>query len=589
MSSWTRSRQQPDQDSGNPDTEKTTAEDIDTDAVAEGGRDPQLIVARAVTVLAAVYVVGALLLPNQLTDLTPGAFVRIPVEGIFGAAVLLVLPPAARRIAAMVAGAVLGLVTILKVLDMGFYSVLDRPFDPVLDWILFDDGESFLRDSIGQVGAIGAVIGVVVGVLALLVLSMLAVVRLSGLLARNNAVATRATLVLGTAWVAVSAVGAQVAGAPLASRATSELAQSRVEQVTADRKDEVEFAKEASVDAYRDTPSDELLTGLRGKDVVFAFIESYGRSAIEDPAMAPQVGKALADSTDRLKAAGFASRSGFLTSPVAGAGSWLAHSTFMSGLWIKNQQRYDTVTKSKRLSLTGAFRRADAWRTVGIMPGVTRAWPESKFYGFDTYYDSRQLGYKGPKFSWAPVPDQFSLKTFQDRENGKPGRKPLMSEIILVSSHNPWAPIPKMLDWDKLGDGTVYHSIKEEGEDPKEVWKDPKKVRTEYRRSIEYSVDSLVSYVEKYGDDNTVLVFLGDHQPNKTVTGENAGRDVPIAMVARDPAVLDRIDSWGWTDGLKPAPDAPVWPMDTFRDRFLKAYGPKPGAPSPSSRSASAR
>ncbi|MFJ2442398.1 sulfatase [Streptomyces sp. NPDC087658] len=589
MSSWTRSRQQPDQDSGNPDTEKTTAEDIDTDAVAEGGRDPQLIVARAVTVLAAVYVIGALLLPNQLTDLTPGAFVRIPVEGIFGAAVLLVLPPAARRIAAMVAGAVLGLVTILKVLDMGFYSVLDRPFDPVLDWILFDDGESFLRDSIGQVGAIGAVIGVVVGVLALLVLSMLAVVRLSGLLARNNAVATRATLVLGTAWVAVSAVGAQVAGAPLASRATSELAQSRVEQVTADRKDEVEFAKEASVDAYRDTPSDELLTGLRGKDVVFAFIESYGRSAIEDPAMAPQVGKALADSTDRLKAAGFASRSGFLTSPVAGAGSWLAHSTFMSGLWIKNQQRYDTVTKSKRLSLTGAFRRADAWRTVGIMPGVTRAWPESKFYGFDTYYDSRQLGYKGPKFSWAPVPDQFSLKTFQDRENGKPGRKPLMSEIILVSSHNPWAPIPKMLDWDKLGDGTVYHSIKEEGEDPKEVWKDPKKVRTEYRRSIEYSVDSLVSYVEKYGDDNTVLVFLGDHQPNKTVTGENAGRDVPIAMVARDPAVLDRIDSWGWTDGLKPAPDAPVWPMDTFRDRFLKAYGPKPGAPSPSSRSASAR
>ena len=46
-------------------------------------------------------------------------------------------------------------------------------------------------------------------------------------------------------------------------------------------------------------------------------------------------------------------------------------------------------------------------------------------------------------------------------------------------------------------------------------------------------------------------------------------------MIANDPAVLQRIDDWGWDDGLRPQPDAPVWPMDDFRDRFLDAYTPR--------------
>ena len=40
--------------------------------------------------------------------------------------------------------------------------------------------------------------------------------------------------------------------------------------------------------------------------------------------------------TDSLRAAGFSARSAFLTSPTFGGISWLAHSTFQSGLWISN-------------------------------------------------------------------------------------------------------------------------------------------------------------------------------------------------------------------------------------------------------------
>jgi hypothetical protein len=208
---------------------------------------------------------------------------------------------------------------------------------------------------------------------------------------------------------------------------------------------------------------------------------------------------------------------------------------------------------------------------------VRRAWPEGKYFGLDHIYDSEHLGYQGPYFSWTPVPDQFTMEAFERLEHGRKDRQPIMAEIILASSHNPWSPNARMIDWDDLGDGSVFHGIKKEGTDPAEVWQDPEKVRTEYRKSIEYSLRSLTEWMERYGDEDTVLVFLGDHQPVPTVTAGDTGKDVPITIVARDEKVLDRVADWNWTDGLKPAPDAPAWGMDEFRDRFMTAYGPQGG------------
>ena len=531
-----------------------------------------------ITVLAGALVLFALLVPNRVERLEAGAFLRLPAEGILLAALLLVLKARWRRITAVVAGVLLGLLTVLKFMDMGFYQVLARPFDLVLDWILLDDATDFVRESFGRGGQVLAVVGVIVLFVALLALMTLATVRLTGLMTRHRPVAVRTLLVLGVAWITCVTVGVQVGGVPIASKGTADLVGDRVEQVRAGLRDARVFEKEASVDAFAKTPPDQLFTGLRGKDVLFTFIESYGRVAIDDPAMAGPMDTALKEGTRRLEDAGFASRSGWLKSPVTGAGSWLAHSTFLSGLWIKNQQRYRSLTTSDRMTLTNYFRKTGDWRTVGIVPGVRRAWPEGKFFGLDHIYDSEHLGYRGPYFSWTPVPDQFSLEAFERLEHGRKDREPIMAEIILASSHNPWSPIAHMIDWDDLGDGSVFHEIKKEGTDPKEVWKDPENVRTEYRRAIEYSLSSLTEWVERYGDENTVLVFLGDHQPVPTVTAGSTDKDVPVSIVAKDPKVLERVADWNWTDGLKPAADAPRWGMDTFRDRFMTAYGPQGGA-----------
>ncbi|MGW7166489.1 CDP-alcohol phosphatidyltransferase [Streptomyces sp. NPDC054884] len=530
-----------------------------------------------VTVLAFGLVLGALLLPNRIAGLEVNRFMRLPVEAIIGAALLLALPRRSRTVLAALGGVLLGALTVVNVLDMEFTEYLGRDFDLVLDWGLLDDAQSYVADSMGRATAVGAAVGLVVLLVLLFALTALAAVRISNLMARDRRRATQATLIAATAWVTCSVVGLQNTGVPVASYRTADTLVKKAQQVRQTIRDEATFGKEVRYDTFGATPPEQLVPDLRGKDMIFTFIESYGRSAIEDPVMAPGVDKTLGASTQALAKAGFHAKSGWLTSATYGGGSWLGHSTTMSGLWVDNQQRYRLTMASDHLSLTKAFKKTGAWDTVGVMPGVQKGWPEAKYYGLDNVYNAFEMGYQGPKFSWSTMPDQYALEAFQRLEHGRTDRdKPLMSEIILTSSHQPWAPIPEMVDWDTMGDGSVFEGIEKAGRKASDVIADSAASKEEYGKSIQYSVTALTQWLERYGTDDTVLVVLGDHQPIARVSGDNASRDVPISLVARDPKVLDKIAGWNWTDGLKPAHNAPVWKMSAFRDKFLTAYGSTP-------------
>jgi hypothetical protein len=270
--------------------------------------------------------------------------------------------------------------------------------------------------------------------------------------------------------------------------------------------------------------------------------------------------------TAELGAAGFSARSAFLTSPTFGGLSWLAHATLQSGIRVDGQRRYDQLVQNDRLTLTRAFRRA-GWRAVGVMPANRRAWPEGAgYYGYDQIYDRRNLGYRGPSFGLPPMPDQYTFLALRRLELAKRDRPPLFAEVDLISSHAPWSRIPRLVDWADVGDGSIFGRIP--AEEPTQG------VRSAYGRSIEYSLRTLFSFVQRYGDDDLVLVVLGDHQPATIVTGQGAGHDVPISVIAHDPKVISRIAGWQWQDGMLPSTQAPVWPMSAFRDRFLTAFGP---------------
>ena len=528
------------------------------------------LLGRVVTGLAAVLVLAVLVAPTETGHLQPAGFLRVPVEALLGAALVLALPARPRRWVAGVLGVALGALAVVKVIDVGFFAVLDRSFDPLLDWGFLEAGVVFLTSSMGRPAALGAVAGAVVGALVVLTLVALSVRRLAGVAVRHQARARPVVAILTVVWAVCAVSGVQIVPqVPVAAHVTVD----RLAQMRAGLADSETFAAQMIMDPFGATPPSSLLTALRGKDVVIAFVESYGRTAIEHPSLAAELGPRLDDGTDRLRAAGFESRSAYLTSPTAGGGSWLAQITLLSGLWVDNQHRYQALLATDRLTLTGAFQRA-GWRTVGVMPGVILDWPEGSFFDYDRIYAAKDLGYRGPNFSFATMPDQYTLSAFERLERARADRPPLMAVIPLISSHAPWNPVPPSVDWSDVGDGSGYGAVPGAG-DPADVvlGRDPARVRADYAHAIGYTIDTVVSYVETYGDGDLVVVLLGDHQPAPVITGEGASRDAPITVITRDPAVLARIAEWGWSSGLNPGPAAPVWRMDAFRDRFLTAFG----------------
>jgi phosphatidylglycerophosphate synthase len=522
-------------------------------------------IAVALTVLALLVVWGALVAPNQPRQLDVGAFARLPLELLVVVGLAVLLPARPRRVLAVVGGAVLAVLMVVKVLDMGFITAFDRPFDPVSDSSYVGIGIETLRDAIGRSSANLAVAAIGVLFVGLLALPVLALLRLTRVAAGHRGWALAA---LGVVWV-----GLRVLGAPVASTSTAALAVDEVKAVRSGLRAHEILAREIPRDRFRAAPGDRLLTGLRGKDVLLLFVESYGRVAVQGSSFSPRVDAVLDKGTAQLQAGGFSSRSAFLSSSTFGGLSWLAHSTLQSGIRIGTQRGYNQLVKSDRLTLSGAFKRA-GWRTVSEDPANKRTWPEgSSFYHYDKIYDRRNVGYRGPGFGLPPMPDQYVLEALQRLELAKRPRPPLFAEVDLISSHAPWTRIPRLIAWDDVGDGSIFNRVGVEESTRAALFGDSKRARAAYGHSIEYTMSTIISFVQHYGNDKTVVVLLGDHQPATTVSGQGASHDVPISVIAHDPKVIDQIAGWGWQDGLRPSPQAPVWPMASFRDRFLTAFG----------------
>ncbi|WP_408896598.1 CDP-alcohol phosphatidyltransferase family protein [Nocardioides sp. R1-1] len=522
---------------------------------------------------AAAAALWLVLAPPALADgIGVADLARIPVEGLVLVGVATVLPARARVVLAVGAGLAATALAVLRGLGRGFEVYLDRDFHVLGDWSYLPKAYEVSRDTHGAVPAGLLVAGAAALVVALAALLTWAALRVAREAAAHPRVSWRAVVALGTVWALCAAVGGPVDRVAAASSAG--LVVDTVEQVRTDHHDTAVFARAIEADAFASTPAGHLLPGLRGKDVLLVWFESYGRVALEDSWFAASVVDLLEDGDRRLSAAGYQARSAFLTSPTFGAGSWLAHATLQSGVWTDTERRYAQLLASDRLSLTGAF-RASGWRTVFTVPANTRDWPEgAAYYGFDRLYDSRDIGYRGPEFGYASMPDQYTLEHLRRTELARPDRPPVFAEVDLVSSHHPWAPVPEEVPWSEVGDGSVFDGMPERGAKAVDGDRRPESAQRNYAASVRYTWRILLSFLLTYPDPDRVVVIAGDHQPHSFVSGPDAGRDVPVTLLAQDPAVIRRLDAWGWQSGIRPRPDAPVWRMDAFRDRLLTAFGP---------------
>src|SRR5215468_3094841 len=527
----------------------------------------------AITVLSAVLVWGVLVLPDRALQFTPAAFARIPVEGLVLVAIAVVLSAWPRRIVAAVAGILFALLTLVKLLNIVFYAEIGRAFNPVFGWVDIGPAIGVVRDTIGPARTNIALAALLLGVILLVGAITAATIHITTVAARHRRATVRGLAALTAVWALCAGLSLQaIPGSPVASASAARLAVAQVRDTQTALRDQRRFEKVLHrSDPEASVPATDLLTGLRGKDVIIAFVESYGEVAVQGSSFSPGIDAVLRRDTASLAHAGWSTRSAWLNSPTYGGISQLAHSTLQSGLWVNTEQRHAELVSSRRFTLSDAFDKA-GWRTVSDSPSDDYAWPPgASFYHYKQIYNRLNVGYHGPTFSYASMPDQYTLAVFQRLELS-PGHKPVMAEIDLVSSHYPWASLPAMVPWNKIGNGSIFDPMPARGETPLSILGSASKERQAFGKSIQYSLQALTSWVTELNDPNLVLILLGDEQPATPLSSVRANHEVPISIIARDPSVFRQIASWRWQDGLLPGPSAPLERMDAFRNQFLGAF-----------------
>lgn len=533
---------------------------------------------RAVALVTATLVLHLVLIqPNHPQAMTPRALLLFPLELPFIVLALLALPKGHWTTAAFRAllTALLTVIAVLKTADFALFTAFGRSFNPLIDIHLIEAG---LRLATGSLGVVPVALGALAASVAPFVLAALiwwasgqwAAIPLPRPAAMASGLAALAAFVL-----VVGDIG-QVQRRwvlPFDPPGTAFTARVGVERATAYASllsDLEAFRAEAANDPY--LTASGLFERLEGRDVLVIFVESYGRTSLDNPLYAPTHSQTLRTAETELAAEGLEMRSAWLTSPIAGGQSWLAHGTFASGIATGNQALYAAMLASSRQTLFHLARRA-GYLTRAVMPAIVLPWPEADLLGFDQVYDAADLDYRGQPFNWVTMPDQFTLASF-DRIAAQ-GEGPSLTQIALISSHAPWVPIPEPVDWEAVGDGTIFDRWANSGDTPAEVWRDQDRVRDQYRQAIDYALKVSFDYVARTADADRLVIILGDHPPAAFVS-QIESRDVPIHMIG-SPQALAAIEDFGWTEGLIADAATPVWPMAAFRDRFVAAYSAADG------------
>lgn len=507
-------------------------------------------------------------LPDHPGAFSLEAFYRLPLE--IPAIILLLLICPARARSAFIAVLTLLAATILflKIADIGTQAAFQRPFNPYLDSKMILDGWNVLSGSVGSLEAAIAIAIVVItfGCFLWLFNYTAGFLALTDLKERKPLVAVCIILSLtGAALLHLQNQTRWTANWRIEANALFSLSE-RSSLILQSIQDIRVFEK----DLMADDPAarkDALFRSVRGQDVFVIFVESLGRSALQDPRYASLIQNRLSQEQARLSAAGFQTASTWVQSPTVGGLSWLAHGTFMSGLWVDSQARYDRLIRSRRQSLNRLFQQA-GWQTFAAMPAITMDWPESRYFGYDTVYAAKDLGYEGKPFNWITMPDQYTLAAIERLIRAPTPHRPAMIETALISSHAPWTPVASMIDWNLVGNGMIFNNQAEGDQSPSDVWKNPDNVRDHYIRTIDYSLQAVGSYVANYGRD-ALFIVIGDHQPAAIVTGPNASRDVPLFIMTKNFAVIEKFKRSGFVNGMLPKDQSPFG-MDRLRNLLVE-------------------
>lgn len=476
----------------------------------------------------------------------------LALEAVIAIALFLMLP---RRRWVWIPASLVAIATLttsaLLLADSALRMSLGRPLNLYLDAQLLSSVQNLL------VGTFGKVLGTAVMILGPLAMLLLSVGLAAALVRLGNPrpgarprLAAAGLLVMAVAaiplrWLHPSGVVLALPAALLASEQSTMLTRMLEERERFD----------GEMQTVRDDPELLPLDRLAGRDVVLAFIESYGMTALDDPRYRPIVTPAL----ERLEAVA-ASRdlhvvTAQVEAPSQGGMSWLGHGTTLSGLWVNNQLRYDLFLAADQPTLISDFESA-GYTSIALMPQITMPWPEGIAFGYDRIWTRPEIDYRGPPLNWVEIPDQFTWSWLQREALSDSLDAPVFAEVGFISSHAPWTPILELEPWDAVGDGSIFERWRNTGESPENLWRDTERVREAFAHSIHYALSAMVGWVDTYLDDGVVLIVLGDHQPAPLITGDDAPRSVPVHIITSNPDDAAAFMELGFVAGVTPPPPA---------------------------------
>ena len=319
------------------------------------------------------------------------------------------------------------------------------------------------------------------------------------------------------------------------------------------------------------------LSTLAGADVLLIFAESYGSTTLDVPAQRAALAPARVTLRQALDAAGRGVVSARVRSPTFAGGSWLAHAALLSGIDTRDPAAYDLLL---------ADRAAD--------PGGPLPAPRLPHGGLDSQGCSA-LGRRGASTastaSPAPTrsamrgrpsatgasPDQASMARLQAEELDRDAAAgaPRTPRFIVFPTVNKPRAVPAAAT---VSGGTGRGCCAPMPTTPRRwaaalqapvSWTDP---TAAYLQSIVYTHQWLASYLRDRAPPDLVTIVIGDHQPLAAVSGREASWDVPVHVIARNPALLRRFVDAGFSPGLEPA-SGNLTDMPGLTSLIVRAFG----------------
>lgn len=295
---------------------------------------------------------------------------------------------------------------------------------------------------------------------------------------------------------------------------------------------------------------DSDLSTLAGADVNLFLLESYGMLAFTNPSIHAKLAPSRAALAQQIERSGLQVVSASVGSTTFGGGSELAQLSFLSGLDTSDPLVHDLLLTTSRPTLVSFFKK-QGYDTFGIYPALSWDWPERRFYGYDTFIDSRDMNYTGPKLGFWTVPDQYSLAWLDKAHPITATSAKRMTLFASITSHMPFHPVPPYVqDWPQILSVQPFSDAQMALVNAqKEDWLN---MQPAYIDMIAYNYQWLAGYLAQPKSRDSVHVWIGDHQPAANVTGQGVGWDVPVHVASANPELLKRLQDAGFKSGLQP-------------------------------------